>query len=149
MTVYSRRMSIGLPFDTLVAVSEVQLETLAAIGNPRAVEHAAPPFILSKLVGALQETLRRTYAAAATAAREADGPAEAADVWKRMGTFTDAVLELLVLLKDNLSDGSSSALYDLALDYKLACQRRYTDCEGEVSCLNENRIPAGLFPVLN
>ncbi len=141
-------MSTCLPFDAVVAVSVVQLDTLVMVGNQIDVKNIQSCFVFSSLVEGLQEVLRQTYRAAAGAARDADTPTEAAIVWEKMGAFADGILKKLFSLKEVYHDCGTPALYDLAVDYKSACQRRHADSQEEAACQNENRIPAGLFPAM-
>ena len=141
-------MSICLPFDDLVAVSTVHLGTLASVASQIDSKSEQSCLVFASLVEGLEEVLRQTYQAAAKSAREADNSADTASVWEKMGVFADGVLNGLFSLKEVYIDCGTPELYDLALDYKLACQRRYADSQEEAACQNENRIPAGLFPAM-
>ena len=142
-------MSICLPFDAVVGLSALQLHTLANIGSELDAAEEQSCVIFSMLVEGLDETLRRTYQAAAEAARNADHLSEASTVWDKVGAFADDILTVLASLKELYPHCGTPQLYDLALDYKLASQQRSADSKEEASCLNENRIPAGLFPAMS
>ena len=145
---YCHIMSTCLPFDAVVALSAVSLDTLAAVGNQIDAGNTQSCFVFTRLVEGLQAALRQTYQFAAQAARDADTPAEAAVIWEQMGGFADGILKKLFSLKEVYYDCGTPALYDLALEYKSACQRRYHDSQEEAACQNQNKIPAGLFPVM-
>ena len=146
--VYHGIMSACLPFDAVVTASAVQLDTLVMVGNQIDVKNTPSCFVLSSLVEGLQEVLRQTYRAAAGTARDAGNPSEAAIIWEKMGTFADGILKKLSSLKEVYYDCGTPALYDLALDYKSACQSRHAGSQEEAACQNENRMPAGLFPAM-
>lgn len=141
-------MSTCLPFDALVAVSAIQLDTFAAIGNQIDAQNTQSCFVFARLVEGLETVLRQTYQAAARSARDAGNPADAAVIWEQMGGFVDGILKKLSSLKEVYHDCGTHALYDLALEYKFASQRRHNDSQEEAACQNENRIPAGLFPAM-
>ena len=141
-------MSGCLPFDTVGGISVLQLQTLFSVGNELDAKEEQSCAIFSLLVEALNETLRRTYQAAAKAASDADDPLETAAIWEKLGSFADDILTVLSSLKELYPFCGTPELYDLALDYKSAAQRRAADDREEALCLSENWIPAGLFPVM-
>jgi hypothetical protein len=75
--------------------------------------------------------------------READ-PAKAAAHWRKMSQFCDLAIKALKKLKDKFPNCGTNAVYDLALDYKLASDERHCQNLRDSEC-QTLEIPAGLF----
>src|SRR5436309_2867836 len=121
-------MKTCLSFDEILAFGKPEVEALAAAGRELAarVGHEACD-AFSRHVGLVDAMLRHTYRIAASLARRASGAADAAEIWKEMGGFCNEVIGVLAELKNRYPQCGTPELYDRALDYKLACDRRYND----------------------
>lgn len=99
-------------------------------------------------VQGVHAALLHTYRIVAYAAvREAD-PGRAALHWKRMSEFCELAIKVLKKVKDKFPNCGTSAVYDLALDYKIASDERRSENLRDSECLNL-KIPAGLFQKQN
>jgi len=108
---------------------------------------AASERLLASQVKAVETVLRQSYGAAALLAKRAATCQEAAQIWQTMSSFTDRVLGALGLLKNRCPAGAVSALYDLALDYKSAAEKRY-QLNLEATLCQKMPLPEGLLPPL-
>lgn len=99
----------------------------------------------SKQVRTLESFLIQTYAVAASIAGKSDDLTEISGVWNRMSQFCTLALHALSELKGKYPYCGTPHVHDLALDYKIACEKRYHNTLEELEC---QRItpPAGLFP---
>jgi hypothetical protein len=62
-----------------------------------------------------------------------------------MGLFCRTALASLGNLKTKYPDFGTPALYDMVLDYKLACDKRYRGALEELEC-QKTDFPKGLLP---
>lgn len=144
-------MGASVPFDSLVEVSQVQLRTFAAVGSELDAHNENMARALSTLAETHEDLLKRFYQVVAIAAKQAEHPADAAAAWDMMVSFANDTLSTLSASFDfhnRFAGNSARRLRDLALDYKLASEQRRDASQEEAACLNENRIPAGLFPAM-
>src|SRR5216684_371184 len=119
-------MSTRLNFDDLIEINRPQVEEfrrLAELFPDPGAPHAGAAF--SKQVRLVEGILVQTYGIAAKLTRDIEDLQEIAEIWKQMGLFCNLVLQALSSLKDKFACCGTPALYDLALDYKLACDKRY------------------------
>src|SRR5207247_6220932 len=72
----------------------------------------------------VEGVVSQTYAIAASLARKAGDLNEVAETWRGMGEFCEAALQRLAKLKEKYPRCGALELYDLVLDYKLACDKR-------------------------
>ena len=139
-------MSTCLSFEDIVALGDPQISHLEEIGqtfldaNTRGACEA-----FSKQVRLLESCLVQTYAVAASIARKSDDLLEVSQIWDRMRQFCTKVLQVLTGLKDKYPDCGTPELYDLALDYSLACTKRHHNTLDELAC-QTTPLPKGLFP---
>jgi len=87
----------------------------------------------------------QTYGVAASLARKADDLTEIAEIWSGMSRFCRSALTILSSLKLKYPYCGTNELYDMVLDYKLACEKRYKGVMEELSC-QSTTFPKGLFP---
>ena len=62
-----------------------------------------------------------------------------------MEGFCDLALGVMKSKKNEIAYCSTPELYDLALDYKLACQKRHKGVLEEIECASKE-MPKKLFP---
>ncbi|MBI5386713.1 MAG: hypothetical protein HZA90_18735 [Verrucomicrobia bacterium] len=139
-------MKACLGFDELLGAGQPQIgemERLGALETKPDQPDAAAAF--SRQVRILEGILVQNYGVAATLARKADDLQEVAEIWSRMGLFCQAALQSLARLKEKHPHGAAPELYDLALDYKLACDKRHRGVLEEIAC-QKTELPKGLFP---
>ena len=71
--------------------------------------------------------------------------AESGELWKQMYELCDKALIVLKAQKERFPHCGTPDLYDLALDFKLASDRRYRENLEDSEC-PQTTIPKGLFP---
>lgn len=132
-------------FETVNTVNQCQIREMQKAA--RTLDPLAPDSCMqfSQHVRNVQAAIIHTYQIVAHAAiREAD-PASAAKLWKEMSDLCDTALAALKELKSLYPTCGTSELYDLALDYKSAAWRRYTENLEDAEC-PPNLLPNSLFP---
>src|SRR5688500_14401912 len=115
-----------LRFDELIELNQPQIaefNRLAALFPDASAPTAGAAF--SRQVRLAEGILVHTYAIAAKLARGIEDLAEIAETWKEMALFCNFVLETISSLRERFPDCGTPELYDLALDYKLACDKRH------------------------
>jgi len=139
------RMSTCLSFSEVIDIHKPQVEGMRravegfALNDPQACQE------LSRQVRAVESALMATYCVAAAIAKRAENMIEIAEVWKAMEGFCDLALGVIKTKKGEFPYCSTPELYDLALDYKLACQKRHKGVLEEIECANKE-MPKKLFP---
>jgi len=139
-------MAICLNFEDLILIGEPQLDHLQQVGDAYA-DPGAPGACaaFAKQVRQLEGFITQAYVVAVSIAKKTDDLKEVANVWERMGLFCTSSLHTLAKLKDKYPYCGTSELYDLTLDYKLACNKRYRSVMEEIECQKQD-LPMGLFP---
>lgn len=99
-------------------------------------------------VAGVQAALVHTYRIVSYVAVREQSPTQAAAHWKKMSEFCDLTLNALKSLKEKFPYCGTPAVYDLALDYKIASEERCTENLRDSECLKLT-IPPGLFPKKN
>ena len=139
-------MAVCLSFDDILQLGTPQLARLQQVGDSFGdVDSPGACEAFTKQVRLLEGFITQTYGVAVSVSKRADDLAEVAAVWEHMGTYCRDALHTLTRLKDKYSYCGTPALYDLVLDYKLACEKRYRSVMEEMECQNQ-KLPAGLFP---
>ena len=93
----------------------------------------------------LEGAARNIYGLAAKVTRQAERIEDVAAVWTVAGEFCDAILMSIQGLRDAFPDCGTPELYDLVLDFKLACDARRTRALEEIECQKTPTL-SGLFP---
>jgi hypothetical protein len=93
----------------------------------------------------VQGILVETYGVASKLTRETEDLTEIAGIWKNLAFFCNSVLQALASLRARFPSSGTPELYDLALDYKLACDKRHRGVLQELSC-QTIEFPKGIFP---
>jgi hypothetical protein len=101
----------------------------------------------SRQVQLVNGAVRQTYGVAASLARKATDLAAVAEIWRRMGAFCQTALTAVAEHKHKYPDCGTPELYDLVLDYKLACEKRHRGAMEEIACQTTG-FPKGLLPEL-
>jgi hypothetical protein len=138
-----------LSFEDLIEINKPQVaefQRLAELFTDSSDSNASATF--SKQARLVEGVLVQTYGIAAKLTRDIEDLPEIAEVWKDMADFCNLVLQTLSSLKAGLPCCGTSELYDLALDYKLACDKRYRGIQEELSC-QKSEFPKGILPELN
>src|SRR4051794_31246434 len=134
--------------DVVDAVNRCNISEMEKFGetlDPQSPESCAN---FGRYVSGVQAALVHTYRIVAYVAVREESPKQAAAHWRKMSEFCDLALEALKNLKDKFPYCGTPAVYDLALDYKIASEERYTENIRDSECLNL-AIPQGLFPKQN
>ena len=121
------------------------VEELRFVGERLDPAKADSITLFSKRVAAVEAVLKFAYKMAALAAKRSETPEQEADVWRDMNEIADSIITILNSLKGKFPDGGTPELYDLALDYKLAAEKRYSLTLESIKCQNLP-MPEGLFP---
>lgn len=139
-------MPVCLSFDDILQLGAPQLAHLEQVGDSfEDVDAPGACEAFSKEVRLLEGFLTNTYAVAVSVSKRAEDLTEVAQVWERMAAFCANALHTLARLKDKYPECGTVDLYDLALDYKLACEKRFRSVMEEIECQNQS-LPKGLFP---
>jgi len=142
-------MSACLSFSQIVEIEKPRIEGLRKVAEQYPDPAAAVACeAFSKQVKVVEGLITNTYTVAVTLARRASDLQEVSDTWRRMGDLCDDALQALSALKGKYSYCGTPELYDLVLDYKLACDERRIEAEEEISC-QSRPTPAGLLPDKN
>jgi hypothetical protein len=131
----------------LTHLNQASLDQIMELGQRLDPADTASGVLFAGHVAAVETVLRQSYRAAALLAKRAATCQEAAQVWQTMSSFADRVLATLGLLKDRCPACGVSALYDLALDYKSAAEKRY-QLNLEATLCQKMPLPEGLLPPL-
>jgi len=139
-------MSACISFEDLIQINQPQVAELERIGGsfpddrtPEACE------AFSRQVKQVQGVLRNTYGVAASMARKADSLEDVAELWRQMSKLCNQTIQSLTVLTEKYPSCGTPALYDLALDFKLASEKRYQQVMEEIAC-QKKPFPKGLFP---
>ncbi len=136
----------------------ISLAELIEIGAPQVtqIENIAKRFpdpdspeactAFKKQVFIVEGVVQQIYRSVASMSRKTETLSDIADMWEKMGRFCDVALETLRALKDRYANCGAPELYNLVLDYKLACDKRYKGVLEEISCLDRGSLPTQLFP---
>jgi len=141
-------MKACLDFNDILAIGRPEIEQMQRIGDSYAspdVPGACEAF--TRQVRIVEGIVVHTYGVAATLAKKGDELGEVAEVWSRMSFFCQSALHVLIRLKDKYPYCGTPALYDLVLDYKLACDKRFKNASEELAC-QKTQFPKGLLPEL-
>ena len=139
-------MKACLSFADILGVGQPQVEEMQRIGDAFAspdLPGACEAF--TRQVSIVEGVLVQSYGIAAAMARKADDLNEVAEIWSGMSRFCQSALSRLATLRLKYPYCGTPALYDKALDYKLACDKRYRGAMEELAC-QKTEFPQGLLP---
>jgi hypothetical protein len=139
-------MKACLSFGDILGVGRPQVDEMQRIGDAFAsaeVPGACEAF--ARQVSIVEGVLVQSYGIAAAMARKADDLNEVGEIWSAMSGFCQLALSSLATLKYKYPYCGTPALYDKALDYKLACDKRYRGAMEELAC-QKAEFPKGLLP---
>ena len=138
-------MSACLSFGEIIEGGKPQLIQLEAVGSALSPNDPSSCVAFSKQVRLLEGILTHSYSLAVSIVRRTEDPGEIADTWKQMESLCSNSLQTLKKWKDKYPYCGTAELFDLALDYKLACAKRYAAAMEEMECQRLD-LPKGLFP---
>jgi len=142
-------MKPSLNYEELIEAGQPRLSALQRVGSSFLDgSSSAASAAFSREVCFVEASVRQTYEHIARLARRADSLDEVANMWRRMGAFCESALQILAGLKDKYPDCGAAELYDLVLDYKLACDDRQNRALEEKECLTTD-FPKGVLPELS
>jgi len=139
------RMTGCLTIDDVARLSREPIEGLRRTAAELDPGDADSSRIFAKEVARVETALKQTYKAAALMARRTDTLEEEAEVWRRMQEFAGAVVDVLKQLTEVFPNCGTPELYNLALDYRLAADKRLANISESLQCQNLP-TPEGLFP---
>jgi hypothetical protein len=141
-------MPVCLSFAEIIEGGKPQIAHLEDVGQSFSSLPAEDPracVAFSKEVRLLESVLTCSYTLAVSVVRRTEDLREVAETWKEMESLCTNSLEVLKKWKERYPYCGTPELFDLALDYKLACAKRYSNAIEEIACLTQN-FPKGLFP---
>lgn len=145
---YPESMPACLTFEQVFSTGVPRVEKLKVVGASFATyEEPGACEAFSHQVGNVEDFLRETYGIAMMIARKSEDSNEVISILRLMSDFCATAMKTLSGLKAKYPYCGTSELYDLALDYKIACDLRHNNLLAELECANQN-LPAGLFPSL-
>lgn len=140
-------MKACVPFEDLLAAGQPAIDRM-----PRLIAEvesgAADCQMFFDQVSMVKGILAHTYSLAAGLARKTTNLSEVVEIWYQTSQFCQGAVKILAVLKEKHPMCSSPGLYDEALDYKLACDKRYRSALEEQTCLT-HQIPPTLFPAVS
>jgi len=142
-----RAMNAALDLSDLTRLNQAPLDHMTELGANLDVADEARRNAFCREVAAVGGVLKQTYQAAALLARRATNCEEAGQTWKTMSDYANHVMIVLSLLKDRYPGSGTAELYDLALDYKAAAEKRYQS-NLEATLCQKTPLPEGLLPPL-
>src|SRR5207248_1344907 len=128
-------MKVCVSFEDLLQIHRPQIDEIQRFGElfPNATTAEASQTFANH-VRLLDGTLRQTYREAAALAKRTEDLQEIAEIWSRMSSFCKRALEAVGSFKDRYPECGTPQVYDLALDYKLACDKRHRGVLEEIEC---------------
>lgn len=137
-----------LDFSDILAVGQPEVDQMQRIGEAYAsADEPGACEAFTRQVRKVEGVVCTTYGMAARLAKKADDLNEVASIWSRMSFFCQTALRSLASLKHKYPYCGTPALYDLVLDYKLACDKRFRNVSEELAC-QKTQFPKGLLPEL-
>lgn len=141
-------MPACLSFEQVFSTGSPRVEKLKAVGDSFATyEEPGACEAFAHQVSSVEDFLKETYGIAMLFAKKEDDPNEVKSILRLMSDFCAQAMNILSGLKAKYPYCGTAELYDLTLDYKMACDQRYNNLLAEFECLNQN-LPTGLFPSL-
>jgi len=141
-------MSLCLSFAEIIEGGKPQIAHLEDVAQSLSSLPAEDPKAceaFSREIRLLESALTHSYTLAVSVVRRTEDLREIAETWKEMESFCTNSLAVLKKWKDRYPNCGTPELFDLALDYKLACAKRYSNSVEEIACLTLT-FPKGLFP---
>ena len=138
-------MKACLDFDDILELGRPQIQEMQRIGEayPTAdVPGASAAF--TRQVRTVEGIVIQTYGVAAALTGKSGDLNEVAEIWSRMSSFCSSAMATLSSLKHKYPHCGTPELYDMVLDYKLACDKRYRGVMEELEC-QKVEFPKGLF----
>ncbi len=137
-----------LEMDVVDTVNRCNISEMEKLGESLDPQQPGACEKFGAQVAGVHAALVHTYRIVSFVGVRTENPKIAAQYWKRMGEFCDLALSALKTLKEKFPYCGTPAVYDLALDYKLASDERYNQNILDSECLNLE-IPTDLFPKKN
>lgn len=148
---YVAHMKASVSFDEIVEAGKPQIKELNRLEG-ELVKGQAPDeesrAAFFKQANVVESVLKQTYGVAALVTRRTEDLKEIAEIWESMSQLCDLTVNGLRELKQRNPRCGAPQLYDLALDYKLACDNRLKNALEELEC-QKTDLPEGLSLGLN
>jgi hypothetical protein len=139
-------MRACLSFNDILEVGRAQIQAMQSIGDAYSSAEAPGACVaFTRQVRIVEGIVVQTYGVAASLARKAEDLTEIGEIWTGMSLFCRSALTILSSLKHKYPFCGTNELYDMVLDYKLACEKRYKGAMEELSCQSTS-LPKGLLP---
>ena len=129
----------------VTTIGRAPIDELRSIAADLNLADADSCTIFGRRVAAVETVLKQTYKFAALMVRCSETPEQEAEIWMVMSEFSGFVITALQQLKDTSPHCGTPELYDLALDYNLAAQKRHSLTAESLQC-QTSQMPDGLFP---
>lgn len=141
-------MKACLSFNDFLDVGRPQIQAMQSIGDAFPTAEAAGACVaFTRQVRIVEGIVIQTYGVAASMAKKTEDLTEIAEIWNGMSQFCRSAMTILSGLKHKYPYCGTNELYDMVLDYKLACEKRFKGVMEELSCQSTS-FPEGLLPEL-
>ena len=140
-------MNATLDLSDLIRLGQVPLDQMREASSHVDPSDEAASNAFARQVSTVEAVLKQTWRAAALLAKRAANCEEAAGIWRGMSDYANQVMIVLSALKDRHPHCGTPELHNLALDYKVAAERRYQQ-NLEATVCQKTPLPEGLLPPL-
>ncbi len=140
-------MPTCLSFDQIFAAGPAGVVKLSEIGNTFAdANEPGACEAFTRQVHSLESFVRETYRIAIIVARKSEETDEVLHIFDMMSSFCSDAMGVLTTLRSKYPYCGTPELYDMVLDYKIACDQRRNNLLAELECPNQL---TQLFPPSN
>lgn len=140
-------MSTCLSFDQIFEAGPAGVEKLKEIGNSFAdADEPGACKAFTRQVHSLESFVKETYRIAIIVARKSEDAEEVIQIFSSISSFCSDAMGVLTSLRSKYPYCGTPELYDMVLDYKLACDQRRNNLLAELECPNQL---TQLFPPTN
>ena len=131
-------MPTCLNFDQIFAAGPVGVKKLREVGDTFAsADEPGACEAFTRQVHSLESFVKETYRIAILVARKSDDTEEVLQIFATFSSFCGDAMGVLTGLKKKYPYCGTPELYDLTLDYKIACDQRRNNLLAELECPNQ------------
>jgi len=138
-------MRASISMSDLAEAAKSPLEELRTTGEKLDPKERDSCAVFGRCVIAAETALKMAYKLAAMSAKRSQSLEEEAQIWSDMSQLCDSMIGALKALKDKFPREGTPELYELAIDYKLASEKRSSRTVEAIQC-QSIPMPEGLFP---
>ena len=131
-------MPTYLSFDQIFAAGPIGVKKLLEVGDTFAnADQPGACEAFTRQVHSLESFVKETYRIAIIVARKSDDTGEVVQIFSTLSSFCGGAMGVLTDLRKKYPDCGTPQLYDLILDYKIACDQRRNNLLAELECPNQ------------